>query len=450
MTATLPQQRSSRPIGAHRAEPTGRVRAVVRTAGRDQLARGSVMLMAATVGNSALGYLFWILASHRFSASDVGAANAVLSAGMLAALAGDVGLRTLMMQELPQARDATQWSRRVSAAVVLGTASSLVTGLVAWAVLMRVSPQVRGFLGGAWPAVLVALTVTSMLFGLLDGIATAERRTGALLLRNLLNSVAKIVLLGLAVAVLHAPGQAVVLVTALAYAIGIGYGFAVQLRASHAGWRFSFAGIGATLRDVRGSLLGHHVLNLGGQLPMFVMPLEVVARLSAQQNAYMSLTWMVGGIFFMISPAVSTALFVQGRWEPAALRDTTRRAVWLIAALLVPAGLFLIGFGRWVLGLIGAEYAHAGYSLLVLLIASAVPDAITNVKTGHLRACGRLAAGAGLNLGMGIAALVLTWFLLPPMGIAGCGVAWGSAQLGGAVWTWWDGWRQRSSGRALA
>ncbi|HTC68091.1 MAG TPA: lipopolysaccharide biosynthesis protein [Acidothermaceae bacterium] len=401
---------------------------------RDDLVRNSIAMMATTVGNSALGYVFWILVAHRFSASEVGAASAVVSAAGIAATFADIGLRSTLMQELPRNRAGREWSSRVAGSMVVGSVTSLVAASIAWLGLLWLSGGTRAMLAGGWPLVLFGLTLALTLSTILDGVATAERRAGQVFVRNMLVAITKVSFVIVLAWLIGGPPQTIVLSTVLATLTGVAYGFFVQLRRAKGDWAFTLSGFGSAMRAVRRSLVGHHLLNLGGWLPTFVLPLEVVARLSTQQNAYFSFTWMVGGVFFMVSPSVAAALFVQGRWDLESLASTTRKAIKLIALLLGPVALGFVVFGRQILDIFGPDYSHYGYPLLVVLAISSVPDAITNVKVGQLRAQRRLSSGARLNLGMAITSLVLAWILLPGLGIVGAGVAWLVAQSAGSIW----------------
>jgi Na+-driven multidrug efflux pump len=51
-----------------------------------------------------------------------------------------------------------------------------------------------------------------------------------------------------------------------------------------------------------------------------------------------------------------------------------------------------------------------------------------------MRVEGRLQRSAALSLSMSVLALLLAWILLPPLGIAGAGVAWLIAQTAGSVY----------------
>jgi hypothetical protein len=58
---------------------------------------------------------------------------------------------------------------------------------------------------------------------------------------------------------------------------------------------------------------------------------------------------------------------------------------------------------------------------------------VSNVATSIWRVSHRLGYAAVLNLGIMVMTLAGAWFLMPPLGITGVGVAWLIAQTGGAV-----------------
>jgi len=164
-----------------------------------------------------------------------------------------------------------------------------------------------------------------------------------------------------------------------------------------------------------------------------LLPIMVVVRLGATANAYFYITWMVGGAFFMVSPSVAAALFAEGARLGSDLRDVTAKAMRVIVMLLVPALAVMVVGGRLVLGLFGASYATAGYGLLVLLAASALPDAVSNIAVAIFRVTNRLGYSTILNLGILIGTLAAAWVLMPSLGIAGAGAAWLGAQVIGAI-----------------
>jgi Na+-driven multidrug efflux pump len=166
---------------------------------------------------------------------------------------------------------------------------------------------------------------------------------------------------------------------------------------------------------------------------MYVLPVLVTWRRSSAENAYSSVTWMSGGLLFMVSAAVSLALFAEGAHAPRAMAATVRAGIRIVVAVLAPAIAICVLAGGSLLALFGAAYARHGTVLLVVLAVAAVPDAITNLAVGAWRVQGRLVAATLLNLGMSALALTLAWLWLPRHGIAGAGVAWLIAQSMGSI-----------------
>jgi O-antigen/teichoic acid export membrane protein len=142
---------------------------------------------------------------------------------------------------------------------------------------------------------------------------------------------------------------------------------------------------------------------------------------------------MLGSLFFMVSPAVASSLFAEGAHAEEGLWHKARSSMLIISALLAPSMLFFLLAGHYVMAVFGPAYPQHGGTLLLLLIISAVPDAITNVYVSVLRVRRRLGDAAVLNLGMAALTLALAWVLLPSMGIAGAGAAWLIAQTAGSV-----------------
>jgi O-antigen/teichoic acid export membrane protein len=180
-------------------------------------------------------------------------------------------------------------------------------------------------------------------------------------------------------------------------------------------------------------LAGQHATSVGAAATPLILPVLVVLRLGVTPNAYFYVTLMVGSAFFMISPAVSVAVFAEGVREGSDLRGVIAKALRVITVLLVPAIVVMVIGGRLVLGLFGASYGAAGYGLLVLLAAAAVPDAVSNVAVAVYRVRQRLGYASAINLGILVVTLGGAWVLMPHLGIAGVGVAWLAAQTLGAV-----------------
>jgi len=434
-----------------RAPVFARVRRLVRRARGDSLLRNSIYGMATTAATSALGYLYWIVAARAYAAHDVGLGAALVAAVTLASSLSSLGLGATLVRLLPRRTASRAWSTLLNAALACGLATGLIAGLVT-VLMLPVAAHALADL--CRHPLIIALILCGVPLrtasAVLDAMFLSARASGNILARNTVFSVLKATLLvaPLAVGRHGADGATVivgswVLATALALAVGLVLLRRVKPDYDPLAWK-----VGADIRVLRGSLAAQQLIDVGGAAPMYLLPLLVTARLSAAQNAYFYTTWMVGGLFFAVSPAVAAALFAEAAHVVGdkGVGTAARSAMALIAALLGPAIVLMLLGGSLVLGLFGPAYPRYGTALLAVLVVSAIPDAITNVYVGVGRGGARSSRAAALNLTMAGTALVLAWLLLPLLGIAGAGWAWLAAQTAGSVAVGAGVWRERRRG----
>ena len=397
---------------------------------RSALVHSSLHIMLATVLTSGLGYVFWVLAAHRWAAGEVGVGNAAVSLATALSLVVHLGPAALMIERLPQHEGTDGWGARLWTALVLSGGASAALAAVAVVVgrsTDAVGPAVDSVAGGL--ALVVGCAAWSVMNVLMYTFVSL-RRSELLSLQNVAISLLKLAMLG-GLALTAFGGPRAILV---AWAASATAGCAATLL-----WQLPRAGFGpGRPRFVRPGLsglrsaAGHHLTSAGGVLTPYLLPLLVAALLTPADNAFFALTWLMGSLFFIVAPAVASALFAEGA-RGADLPAATRKAAKLIAALLVVPAVGSVVLGRFVLGIIGADYAREGYLLLVVLVVATLPDAVNNLAVGIYRATGRLARSATLNLGMAAVTLAGTAVLAPRVGIVGVGLAWGAAQLLGTL-----------------
>jgi O-antigen/teichoic acid export membrane protein len=399
----------------------------------DSLARNSVYLMATTAVNSALGYVYWIAAARAFSPHDVGLANALIAAMMLASVVSNLGVPIALVEILPRHRDDRAWSQTLLAALAVALAGGVVAGLLVAIGLPAASSRFSVLSNPLYGAAFVVGVPAWTAVTILDYTFVAERRAGRMLTRNAAFGAMKLVVLAVPVVLVHGSALWILLSWIIAAVVSLlagvwllhSLGRRVRLAAA--------ADLVTELRAIWARLAGHHLTTLGGVLPMSLLPLLVTVRLSALDNAYFALTWMVGNIFMVVSPAVASSLLAEGAHAPAQARQQAVRALGIVGALLiVPMAICLFGADE-ILALFGHGYPEHGAMLLRVLVLSAIPDAVTNIWVSYERAMGRLRRTALLNGGMAAATLILAWVLLPGYGIAGVGLAWLAAQIMGTV-----------------
>lgn len=420
----------------------------------DSLLRNSLYLMTSSVVTAGLGYLFWLVAAHTFTRHEIGATSAMISLCSTAALLTYLGPSATLIDRLPGHEGSARWTGLLTFTCVTTAAVTCVVTAAALPVLLG-SREYRDFPGTASViAIAVAGACAWTVVNLLSSAFIAARRAGRFLSIQTLVSAAKVgLMLPLAAAGAGAAGL-----------LGAWVASAVLGAAVGAVWLVPQMGLGRRLGHqhrrragpARGSLvserspahhrwpalpsrasvsqlLGQHLTSVGGAATPLILPAVVAFRLGATQNAYFYIAWMLGGIFFMVSPSVASALFAEGVRARSDLRGVVVKALRVIALILAPVMVIMVVGGKFILGLFGAGYAASGYGLLILLVISALPDAVSNVAVSIYRVTHRLGYSSALNLGMSAATLIGAWFLMVPLGIAGVGVAWLCAQTLGAI-----------------
>jgi len=401
----------------------------------DALFGTSVAIMASTVVTSGLGYVLWLVVA-RVSGQEVSGDGAAITSLMMAvSLLAAVGAAAAMIQWLPATSDAVDWHRRVTAGVVATTILSVVGALVAVALMLLTIdslPALRTVPGAALFCVGVLFTALGTLH---DYICISEQRGALMLMRN---TIASLVRLPLVVLPFVVAGQQMQILLAWTVSAGLSLVVAVPLFRGRSTGRTLLRPVVTRLlpelRLMASSFAGQHMITVTAMLGSYLLPVLVIDRLSAVDNAYFYITWMLGSLFSIISPAVSAALFASAAADPAQIRAATRRSLMIIGGLLVVPILVYLVAGRALLGLFGADYADNGWLLLVLLTVAALPDAITNVAVAVLRSTDRIAAAVWLNGSMLLGCLVMSFVLLPSWGIVAVGASWLAAQTAGALW----------------
>jgi O-antigen/teichoic acid export membrane protein len=441
---------------AQLAVPVRWVPSILHRAKSDSLIRNSLYIMTSTVVTAGFGYVFWVIATHLFTRQEVGLGGAVISFCSTVALLTFLGPQAMLIERLPASEYSRAWNTTLFRMCVATAAVTALLAIVAVPLLLT-SKEYRIFFSTAAP-VLIAVTGAAAwtLVSLFNATFIASRRAGRFLSIQVLVSAAK-VLFVIPLAAVGAGSAGLVGAWVASAFVGIAAGVAWLIpgmglgrRPGHRPNRRAAAEVpqkhpaprrkgnhrrqsALPRRAYTRRLLGQHLTSLGGAMTPLVMPVLVAVRLGVTLNAYFYITWMIGAIFFTVSPSVATALFAEGVRVRSDLRRVVVKALRVIGVILVPAMLVMIGGGKFILGLFGAPYAAAGYGLLVLLAISALPDAVSNVAVAVLRVTHRLGYSAALNIGIFVVSMVGSWLLMPTMGILGVGVTWLGVQTLGAI-----------------
>lgn len=391
------------------------------------LLRNSIYIVGTGITTSVLGYFFWILATHMYTAYNVGLGAALISAMTLAAIFANLGVGSALIQTLPLRKAGSEWSLTFNAGLAVVTVASLLSGIIALVALPLVSKQfalIENHIGYAM--IFLAGTLLIAVSTVLDQVFVAERAAQNMLMRNATVSALKIPLMVLPAVLLVGAGTLAIFgsgVLAMAIAL-IGGMLLLVPRLSRNYHFFAVRGIVRQVRSMLSSLTGNYFINLGGVAMGYLLPVVVSIRLSPTDNAYYYTTTSVSSFILMGASAVSTSLFAEGSHAADNLPRKVRSSVQIITMMLGPEILVCLLAGHYILSVFGPGYAQHGLLLLRIDAISSIPDAITSVYVSVLRVQRRLHIAALLNLSMMVFTVILSWVLLPVIGIAGQGLAY--------------------------
>ena len=107
----------------------------------DSLLRNSIFIMGSTVVTSVVGYMYWVLAAHTYSAYNIGLASAFISAMSLTSTFASLGIGSALIQLLPRREAGYEWSITLNACIIAGIFTSLAGGIIVAIALPFLSPQ---------------------------------------------------------------------------------------------------------------------------------------------------------------------------------------------------------------------------------------------------------------------------------------------------------------------
>ncbi|MGO9206871.1 MAG: lipopolysaccharide biosynthesis protein [Candidatus Limnocylindrales bacterium] len=381
---------------------------------------GTLSLLVVQAATSSTGYFYWLVGARSYSAHDIGEAASITSISILVALVAGQAIVASMIVRLP--RIEAQRAVLASSALVAGAvaAAVAVAGLVT---LLLFVPALGALQRPAVALAMIVVCVSQTVGLVVDGAAFALGRFRILVGRNATFGVGKLALAATLAAVGMRAGTEVLVVS---WAVA---GTATSGWALWRLWRIT-SGSGWSFSTIRPGLGYQTITAIGGTVPAQLLPTVVAAQVGASLAGDFSLTWLLGGLCFSISPAVAQAMLVTHESD---LQRSTRHAGVIIGIMLVvPVTLFLTYGGR-VLGLFGPSYSRYGEVLLIWLAISTVPNAITNVAVARWRVRERLRPAAAVNGLMAAVTLALVIGPLRPTGddLGPVGLAWLIAQSAG-------------------
>jgi O-antigen/teichoic acid export membrane protein len=390
-------------------------------------------LVAKQGATAVVGLAYWAVATHLFSARDVGLAAAASSTAFFLGAIGAIGIPLLLLAELESLQAP---ARRVtfSTGMFIACLVVLIMSLATLALSPYLGDSLRIIGHDSTTAAFFVVGSVATVGGIaLDDAAIGLHRGSAQLARGSLNSLLKLAVVGVLVlaGIRTAPGLifawALALVASLVVSIPM-----LRLEPGPAG----DGGLGHRVALARryGALsLKHHVLNLSINSISYIVPLTAALLIRPQQVAYFSTAFLLSATVLIIPYLLALSLFAERSGDQGLLHRHIRRTLPLGLALCGAIVVVVQVAAPIVLRIFGPAYAMNGTTALRLLILVGPAYVIKDHYVAISRAQGRLGHAAKM-MAAGTSA--------EAVGAAAGGIYWGMTGL-------CIGWAVAASGEAI-
>ena len=370
--------KTRRPPGRHRRAAESPLSAGLRVLRAESLFRNSAFLVTSIAVTAVGGFGTLSLLTRLYSVQAVGLAAVAMSAVGLVSNTVQFGLNYSLPRFLPSSPNRTALINTVLTVTMLAACAGAVLFLV-----LPVASKLY-VLGILFVPLFIIVTTLTAGSNQLQNVLIADRSADKIVSVTVVGSVAKLaapavfLFLGVAGAFVAQSAAALVGVAFLAVVIARrGHRFrpALSLTATRGMIRFS-----------AGAYLGAQI----GSLPVLVLPLIILARFGATQNAYWYTAMAIASLLYGLPGSVAKALLPETAHRPAERKMLIRRSAVLIGLVMAPV-LLIAYFGAPVaLAILGHRYDVACLVPLRWLIIGGVMSSI-NYITGTILYIGKKA-----------------------------------------------------------
>jgi O-antigen/teichoic acid export membrane protein len=387
--------------------------------------------MATSAMMALFGFFFWVVVARFYTEAEVGYSSAIISAASLIAVLSLVGLDSSLIRFLPQAEKPRQLinsSFTITTLISMAMAGIFVAGIELW------SPTLNFIKGNAvFSTVFIVTTPLFALSCLVSSTFIAKRRAGFVLSANTITSLIRIPLPMIFALFFHSFG----IVASWGIALGISMAFSLFLFLPMV--QKHYTPVPTLNLDLIKSIWkysgGNYLVSFLAFFPTTILPIMVVNLLGPVQNAYFYIAWMMGTLLFSIPLGVSHSLFAEGSHFHDKLKEQVAKSLKFNFLLLVPAIIFLILIGKWILLVFGQSYSLNALTLLRILAISSLPLSINYIYISILRVNYRIKELVTIWGCIALPMLITSYLVMPVSGIVGTGYAWLGIHSAAAIYS---------------
>jgi len=382
----------------------------------DSLFRNSIYLMLSTCIMAGFGFFFWIMIARLYTTEQIGLATTMISIIGLITSFSLLGLNIGLIRFLPKSKKRNEQINTCFSVTTLATLIILAIFLFG---LKIFSPRLLFINENPYYILFfIFFAVFSTSDNLIENIFIAFRNTKFILIKNTVFSILKFVLPFFLISL----GAFGILSSYMgALMIGFSISFIILIRKLEYKPRLIIHRV--TVREIGRYSFGNYVASFISNLPAMVLPLMITNILKPEITAYYYMSMMIVSILFIIPGATTQSLFAEGSHNEEGMKQHIRKAVKIIAALLIPAILITVFFGQYILLAFGKNYSSGGYTFLQILAFSGIFISINSIFGTILRVERKIKKMIFINF-LGALSILGLSFLFISKGLLGIGFAW--------------------------
>src|SRR3989339_636898 len=339
----------------------------------------------------------------------------IISKGIFSVL----GLNIALIKYLPHAKDK---SKKINTSFTIVAIVSVIVASVYLLGIERFSPDllfIKENLILAFSFIL--FMVLSSFNSISESVFVAFRNTKYILIKNTIFSGSKIII-PFGFVALGFVG-AYVIFSSWMIGLFISFCFSIFILVKKFNYEPKFVYHSSIIEKIGKYSFGNYLAGFIGGLPLMILPLMITNIINPTTTAYYYIAMMIAGLLFAVPAAATQSLFAEGSHNEKELGKQIKKAVKIIALILIPGILITIFFGQYILLAFGKEYSSEGMGLLRILAVSGIFVSANSIFGNILRVRNRIFAFVSVNI-LRAVVMIGSIYLLVDKGLVGVGYGW--------------------------
>jgi O-antigen/teichoic acid export membrane protein len=325
---------------------------------RDSLYRNSIYLILNSGLMAFIGFVFWLIAAHLYTTSDVGITTTLVSVTTVLLLFSYLGLNNSIVRFLPGEEKPREL---IDSMLTTVTMAAIVTGIIFVVGVKHFVPTLAVLHNPLVGGLFVIYIALGALNTVTDNIFLAKREAGYTLLANIGLAICKIAL-PFALLAMGSAGLFTAHALGIAASAGLSLWFAAKFLHYTPKPRINTPQIKKIFRFS----VANYVSNFMVSASPMLLPVIITNRLGTKESAYFYIAMNIANLIYIIPNVTTNAMFAESSHNEQALRTHALRSFKFILAIIIPMSLVVILGAKFLLGIFGHEYSvHSAYTLQI-------------------------------------------------------------------------------------